>query len=107
MLDPTDCPEFDLFPNSKVVNKVLMIAQIPHESQVQKCTLFVPRSQIHCVLWNVWIWRGSASAVSLELGMLNRSVDQDPVRERKARTDKLHGFLRRFVGGESRRPFQP
>ena len=44
-----------------------MIAQIPHESQVQKFTLFVPKSQIHWVLWKVWIWRGRPSVANLEL----------------------------------------
>jgi hypothetical protein len=67
-VDSTDRPGFDLTPNSKVVNALLMIAQIPHETQVQNRVVSVPRSQIHCVLWNVWIWRGFSTAASLDLG---------------------------------------
>lgn len=67
-VDFTDRPEFDLIPNSKEVNALVMIAQIPHDRQVQNSGLFVPRSQIHFVLWNVRIWRGFPTAASLELG---------------------------------------
>lgn len=64
----TDRPELDLAPNSKAVNALQIIAQIPHDSQEQNWILFVPRSQMHCVLWNVRIWWGFSIAASLDLG---------------------------------------
>lgn len=52
-VDSTDRPEFDFIPNSKVVNALLMIVQIPHALQVQNLISLLPRSHQHTVLWNV------------------------------------------------------
>ena len=64
----TNRPVLVLAPNSRVVNALLMIAQIPHESQLQNRAPFVPKSQIHWVVWKVSICRGCPSPETLELG---------------------------------------
>jgi hypothetical protein len=66
-IDSTNRPVLVLSPNSRVVNALLMIAQIPHEFQLQNRAPFVPKSQIHWVEWKVSSCRGFPSPETLEL----------------------------------------